>query len=98
METMMSSLRILTKGQITDLKSGFSLEGRIPFSVFVRAKTASMATNTLLNCKLILDKEAGAFPVVLGDWTPGVISVISPDGIDLEKYEVYWGAGDIKQP
>ncbi len=36
----MYSLRILSKGQITDLSSGFSLGGK-PFSIFVRSKMPS---------------------------------------------------------
>lgn len=89
----MYSLRILSKGQVTDLTDGFSLGG-VPFSVFVRPKDASMETNTLLKCKLICDKEAGDFPVPLGDWTPGVIASISPNAISLDAYDVYWGAGE----
>ena len=42
-----------------------------------------METSTLLKCKLICDKEFSMFPVPIGDWTPGAIAVISPNGIDL---------------
>ncbi len=62
----MYSLRILSKGQITDLSKGFNLGG-VPFSVFVRPKKAIMETNILLDCKLICDQQSGAFPVPLGD-------------------------------
>lgn len=40
------------------------------------------------------DKDFGMFPVPIGDWTPGAITVISPNGIDLSVYDVYWGAGE----
>lgn len=93
METTMYSLRILSKGKITDLSKAFSLGG-MPFSVFVKPKKASMETCTLLHCKLICDKQAGELPVPIGDWTPGAISSISPNGIDLSEYDVYWGAGE----
>ena len=53
-----------------------------------------METSTLLHCKLICDKQAGELPVPIGDWTPGAISSISPNGIDLSEYDVYWGAGE----
>lgn len=75
----MYSLRILSKGKVTDLSNGFALGG-VPFTVFVRPKEVTMETSTLLKCKLICDKEFGMFPVPIGDWTPGAITVISPNG------------------
>ncbi len=89
----MQSLRILSKGQITDLSQGFTLGG-VPFSVFVRPKNATMEQNTLLNCRLICDTESSSFPIPIGDWTPGAIVKISPNGISLSDYEVFWGAGE----
>ena len=90
----MYSLRILSKGQITNISEGFSLGG-VPFTVFLRPKNASMDTNTLIKCKLFCDKEYGDFQVPIGDWTPGVISSIAPNAIPLDKYDVYWGAGEM---
>lgn len=89
----MYSLRILSKGKVTDLTTGFTLGG-VPFTVFVKPKEVTMETSTLLKCKLICDKEADMFPVPIGDWTPGAITAISPNGIDLSVYDVYWGAGE----
>lgn len=89
----MNILRILAKGQITSLSSGFSLGGK-PFSIFIRSKQPTLSTNMVVNCKLICDKEAGAFPCALGDWTPGAIAEISPNAIDLTEFDVYWGAGE----
>lgn len=89
----MYSLRILAKGQITSLSSGFSLGGK-PFSIFVRSKQPTMETNLVVECKLICDKEAGEFPVAIGDWTPAAIAEISPDAIPLDQFDVYWGAGE----
>lgn len=54
----MYSLRILSKGKVTDLSNGFALGG-VPFTVFVRPKEVTMETSTLLKCKLICDKEFG---------------------------------------
>ena len=81
----MYSLRILSKGKVTDLSNGFALGG-VPFTGFVRPKEGTMETSTLLKCKLICDKDFGMFP--------GAITVISPNGIDLSVYDVYWGAGE----
>lgn len=89
----MQDLRILSKGKVADLSKGFSLEGK-PFSIFVRPKGITMDTSTLVKCQLISDKTDGDFPVPIGDWTPGAIVKISPNGISLEDYEVYWGAGE----
>lgn len=88
----MYSLRILSKGQVKDISKGFSLN--VPFSVFVKPKKVSMETGIIIDCKLICDKEPGAFPVPVNDWTPGAITEISPNGIDLTEYDVYWGAGE----
>lgn len=88
----MYNLRILSKGRITDLSQGFSLGG-IPFSVFIRPLSVGM-DHTVINCKLLCDQQSGNFPVPIGDWTPGAIVSISPNAIDLNDYEVYWGAGE----
>ena len=62
--------------------------------VFVRPKEVTMETSTLLKCKLICDKEFSMFPRTYRGLTPGAIAVISPNGIDLSVYDVYWGAGE----
>lgn len=89
----MEDVRIIAKGRISDLSKGFSLGG-VPFSVYVRSKENTMLSDTLLDCRLIGDREKGAFPVPIGDWTPTMIAYISPNAIDLQKYEVYWGASE----
>lgn len=89
----MEDVRIIAKGRIYDLSKGFSLGG-VPFSVYVRSKENTMLSDTLLECRLIGDKAVGALPVQIGDWTPAMIAYISPNAIDLQKYEVYWGASE----
>lgn len=93
MDVSLYGLRVLSHGQITDLTKGFDLGG-IPFSVFIRPKGTSMEMNVLLDCRLICDEKAGAFPVPVGDWTPGAIVRISPNAINLDDYDLYWGAGE----
>lgn len=61
----MYSLRILSKGKVTDLSNGFALGGA-PFTVFVRPKEVTMETSTLLKCKLICDKDFGMFRTYRG--------------------------------
>lgn len=94
MEATMYSLRIMSKGKIEDVSQGFDLGG-IPFSVFVRPKSvAGMETSVVIDCKLICDRVHGEFPVPINDWTPGALQSVSPNGIDLATYDVYWGAGE----
>lgn len=90
----MEDVRLIAKGTITDLSKGFSLKGGVPFSVYVRSKENTMLSDTLLECGLIGDREVGALPVPIGDWSPAMIAYISPNAIDLQKYEVYWGASE----
>lgn len=89
----MEDVRLIAKGEITDLSKGFSLNG-VPFSVYVRSKENTMETDTLLECRLIGDKEVGVLPVPIGDWSPAMIAYVSPDAIDLGKFELYWGASE----
>lgn len=90
----MEDVRIIAKGRISDLSKGFSLGG-VPFSVYVRSKENTMLSDTLLDCRLIGDsKKGGDFPVPIGDWTPAMIAYISPNAIDLGKFDVYWGASE----
>ena len=90
----MEDVRLIAKGTITDLSKGFSLKGGVPFSVYVRSKENTMLSDTLLECRLIGDREVVALPVPIGDWSPAMIAYISPNAIDLQKYEVYWGASE----
>lgn len=90
----MEDVRLIAKGTITDLSKGFSLKGGVPFSVYVRSKENTMLSDTLLECRLIGDREVGALPVPIGDWSPAMIAYISPNAINLQKYEVYWGASE----
>lgn len=94
MDNDMYSLRVLSKGQIADLSKGFNLGGK-PFSVYVRSKSVTeMVADMLLNCKLICDTSFSNIPVPVGDWTPASIVEIAPNAMDLQKYEIYWGAGE----
>lgn len=90
----MEDVRLIAKGTITDLSKGFSLKGGVPFSVYVRSKENTMLSDTLLECRLIGDREVGALPVPIGDWSLAMIAYISPNAIDLGKFEVYWGASE----
>lgn len=53
-----------------------------------------MDTDLVVKCQLICDKTAGEFPVPVGDWTPAAIAKISPNAIDLNAFDVFWGAGE----
>lgn len=90
----MQYLRILSHGQITDLANGF--RKNVPFSVYVRPKTDTIATDILLKCLCFCDEEQTFLPVPINDWTPAAIVEIAPNAIDLSEYDVYWGAGNPK--
>lgn len=90
----MTSLRILSHGQVTDLKSGFRLEHEAPFSIFVIPKVATLVQYTTVKCRCLSDRgSASALPVILGDWSPAMITSLSPNAISLDQYDVYWGSG-----
>jgi hypothetical protein len=88
----MSTGRVLSHGEITDLSEAFSLSGGVPFSVFVKPITG---TDDIveITCKCYLDSTASALPVVAGKWDEAAIVEISAAGIDLAEYKVFWGAG-----
>ena len=88
----MDDVRILAKGRIDDISKGFHLRDYLPFSIYLRSKTGVVENDTIVQCRLICDKEVGDFPVPVGDWTPGKIVALPPNAIDTAKYEIYWGA------
>lgn len=94
MNDIMYSLRILSKGKITDLTKGFDLKG-VPFSIYCRKKAVSMDTDLVINCQLLCDNTTGELPVPVGDWTPAEIVKLAPSAISLSDYDVYWGAGEL---
>lgn len=94
MDNNMTSLRILSHGQITDLSEGFKLEHDAPFSIFVIHKVPTLVQYTTVKCRCLSDRgKATALPVILGDWSPAMVTYISPKAIDLNQYDVYWGSG-----
>lgn len=63
----MDDVRILAKGRIDDLSKGFLLRDSLPFSIYLRSKTGVVENDTIVQCRLICDKEVGDFPVPVGD-------------------------------
>lgn len=87
----MNDLKILSHGRISDLSNGFSLGGKT-FSVCLVPKRTTMETLAVVDCRLVCDKSSSPLPVPLNDWTPAKIQSISKDAIDLDEFDVYWGA------
>ena len=87
----MYSLRILSKGKVTDLSNGFAFGG-VPFTVFVRPKGLRWKQVRCLNASSFVIKNLVCSRTYRLD--AGAIAVISPNGIDLSVYDVYWGAGE----
>lgn len=91
----MQALRVLSHGKIEDLSSGFSLQHKVPFSVYVRPKSDTLQTDVLIQAKCVCDEGVSALPVPLYDWTTAAIVEIAPNAIPLSDYDVYWGAGNL---
>lgn len=91
----MYTLRILSKGKISDLSNGFKVNDGKPFSIYVRPKEASSDIDLLVRCKCIADREMSEVPIPLNDWTPLALLRLDANAIDLSKYDVWYGCGDI---
>ena len=85
--------RILAHGQITDLGEGFSLPDKTMFSIFVAPKAATDASFIIVSCKSLQNTQSANTPVLLNDWTPHGLKELPANCIDLDDYDVYWGAG-----
>lgn len=91
--------RIVAHGEITDLTGGFTLEGVVPFSLFVLKKDPSAEDSCLIDVKCYCDDEHSVCPFNAGEW-----SACSVDSIDassspiLSTYRLFWGAGCEAKP
>jgi hypothetical protein len=90
--------RILSHGQITDLTEGFSLPDGLMFSLFVVPKTGPAEGEDpekviIVSCKTLQNPDNEPLPIVPYVWNEPAIKEIPADAIDLDEYDVYWGAG-----
>lgn len=92
---VMTSGRIVSHGKIEDLTNGFSLEpSYAPFTIYVRPKNASDEVDIVASLRGFQDDDFSDAPILLNDWSPLAILEIAPDAINLDNYDVFWGAGD----
>ena len=91
-DTMMIG-RVSSKGQITDLSTAFSLDGNIPFSLFIIEKTVQSTQPVLVDCTLYQDDTNANCPFTPNVWDVPAVVEVSINGIDLTAYDVYWVAG-----
>ena len=92
-------MRALSHGKITDISNDFSIKDNMPFSVYLRPKTAgSLVHDAILKCKLVNGAEVSDFPVPVNDWTPGAIIQLPANAISLNDYDMYWCAGTEVKP
>ena len=84
--------RVLSHGQITDLSEGYRTN--YPFSIFLRPKKEEYPDDILVRCRCLCDRELSDLPVAVGDWTSAAMVELAPNAIPLDKYDVYWGAGN----
>lgn len=92
--TEMAVSRIVDWGQIADLTSDFRLVGNTPFSVFIRPKSAG-GSSVVISAESYQGDGFRPTPVVLESWMENVITAIEAGSIDLETYDVWWGAGRV---
>ena len=94
--------RVLAKGKIESLTSAFNLGGK-PFSIIVVPKAdvtdgiisiVSESIGLIVSCKCYAEDSAGDLPVYFHTWTEADIVEIAADAIDLDDYDVYYGAGE----
>jgi hypothetical protein len=92
--------RVLAHGKIASLTTGFKFTVFIPFSIFVVPKSnvttgvISSPSNAglLVNCKCFQDDVNSNLPVLFNQWSEAAIIEIAVNAIDLDVYDVYWGA------
>lgn len=89
----MSVQRIVDWGQVTDLTSDFKLPDNYPFSVFVRPKAETSESSVIISARPYQSYDFKPTPVVLESWMENMIITIEAGAIDLEAYDVWWGAG-----
>lgn len=97
-----SAGRITAHGKVASVDEGFFITNGAPFSILVipiasvigRVISVSDNLGILINCKLSQSHTMSDLAVVFNQWTEGLIGYIHIDAIDLELYDVYWGAGN----
>lgn len=88
--------RINAHGKITSLSNGFKLKSEQPFSLFVHPKSDGAdpdATVVMVDCKLYQDDVTSPCPFTANCWDAPAVQEIEANGVDLTKYDVYWGSG-----
>lgn len=92
----MLASRIVSHGIINgNVKEGgiFNLGG-IPFTVYLRPKSATSNVDEVLDAKLLQEETASPAPFSVYDWTPMLITEVTVPESILNAYEVYWGSGN----
>jgi hypothetical protein len=94
--------RVLAKGKLTSLTAAFNLGGK-PFSVLivpVADVTEGVISNVaesiglVVSCKCYAESAVSDLPIYFHTWTEADIVEIAADAIDLDDYDVYYGAGE----
>ncbi|KAA6314845.1 hypothetical protein EZS27_034606 [termite gut metagenome] len=91
---IMRTGKISAKGQITDLSQNFKLKNGIPFSLYLRPKTAIDEADRIIHCRLYQESETSPVPVGFSDWQPLAIMELAADTALLDECDVFWGAGE----
>lgn len=91
--------RIVSHGQVTDLSKPFKLKDEQPFSVYIRPKAATTEVDVMLSARLYKEDECAPVPVTIHAWQElEIVELDSTNKTLLEKYDIYWGAGNTGIP
>jgi hypothetical protein len=83
-------------GKITDLSSVFKFDNDESFTLFIIPNSTGTTANdktVIINCKCYNNDTSVNIPFTLNCWDSPLVKEISINGIDLTKFDVYWGLG-----
>lgn len=85
--------RICSHGKITSLTADFSLTNDFPFALFIIEKASSDPAPVIISCETFQGDGFSDCPFTPNCWDVPAVVKIEAEAIDLDLYDVYWGAG-----
>lgn len=82
--------KILNGGEIT-VQGEFTLDGGLPFYVFLAPKNEDASGIAILDATLNYADKPTAFPFIAGAWNPVVVKKLSVKSTDLTNYRIFYG-------
>lgn len=82
--------KILNGGEITS-QGDFSLDGSMPFYIFLAPKNEDAPGIAILDVKLNYGDANTPFPFIAGTWNPVVLDTLNVKSSDLASYRIFYG-------